>query len=266
MSGAVLVDLQLNPGNAEWPLLLECTLAAEASGYGAAWVFDHLGGVALRGERMLECWTLLGALAVRTQRLALGTLVANVWNREPGTLAVAAGTVVELSGGRQVLLGLGAGTAPGTYFAAEQDAVGAYVAPTVAERHERVSRTLDLLDRMWADERDAQLSTFLLPRPRPLTVLGVNSERLARMAGARADGVNVRWRTERSAALLRAADEAAGDRPFLRTAYMLWDDGLLDPDHPERRRMAEARIDRLVLADLDRPDPERIAALTRYAG
>ena len=30
--------------------------------------------------------------------------------------------------------------------------------------------------------------------------------------------------------------------------------------------MAEARIDRLILADLDRPDPDRIAALARYVG
>jgi alkanesulfonate monooxygenase SsuD/methylene tetrahydromethanopterin reductase-like flavin-dependent oxidoreductase (luciferase family) len=266
----VLVDLELNPGTAEWPLLLEATLAAEESGCAGIWVFDHLAGASLRGDRMLECCTLLGALAVSTRRVALGTLVANVWNREPGVLAVAAATAVELSGGRDVLLGLGAGTSPSSPFAAEQHAIGATVAPTVAERHARVTRTLDVIDRLWADvhDRDAVVATFLLPRPRPRTVIGVNSAALARLAGERADGVNVRWRADDAVELLRvAADAVPAGRPFLRTAYVLWDEALLDPDHPERRRMADAGVERVVLAELDRPDPDRIAAaFARHAG
>jgi alkanesulfonate monooxygenase SsuD/methylene tetrahydromethanopterin reductase-like flavin-dependent oxidoreductase (luciferase family) len=266
----VLVDLELNPGTAEWPLLLDATRAAEEAGCDGVWVFDHLAGASLRGDRMLECFTLLGALAVSTHRVALGTLVANVWNREPGVLAVAAATAVELSGGREVILGIGAGTSPSSPFAAEQHAIGATVAPTVAERHARVERTLDVIDRLWrdGDDRDGVLATFLVPTPRPRILIGVNSPALARLAGARADGVNVRWGSADAVVLLEIAAAAApAGRPFLRTAYALWDDALVDPDHVERRRMSHAGVERLVLAVLDRPDPDRIAtAFARHAG
>jgi hypothetical protein len=47
--------------------------------------------------------------------------------------------------------------------------------------------------------------------------------------------------------LLDAATAAAGDRSFVRTVYADWDDALIDPDHPERQRMASLGVDRLIL-------------------
>ena len=49
-----------------------------------------------RGDRMLECFTLLGALAATTSTIELGVLVANVWNRQVGTLVSAAASVLAL--------------------------------------------------------------------------------------------------------------------------------------------------------------------------
>lgn len=257
-----IVDVQFNAGNAEWPVLLEATLAAEEAGFGAVWVFDHLAGTSLQGHGMLECFTWLGALAATTTRIELGSLVTNVWNREPGTLAVAAASVEHVAR-RQVYLGIGAGTSPTSRFAAEQHAVGHTVRPTIEERHARVVATLDLLEAMWSDDRQEHFETFLLPERRPRTIVGVNSVRLAEIAGRHADGINVWWEHTRRDELLEVAAAArpAERAPLLTTAYAIWDDALVDADHPERRAMAEAGIDRLVLAEFERPDPERIARL-----
>jgi alkanesulfonate monooxygenase SsuD/methylene tetrahydromethanopterin reductase-like flavin-dependent oxidoreductase (luciferase family) len=52
---------------------------------------------------------LLAELAVKTERLALGTGIVGVWNRSAATIAMAAATLHTISGGRFVL-GLGAST------------------------------------------------------------------------------------------------------------------------------------------------------------
>lgn len=246
------VDVLLSQASADWPTLRAATVEAERRGFGAAWVFDHLGGVAVGGSTMIECFTLLGALAEATSRIELGTLVANVWNRQIGTLVSAAASVSILSG-RPFHLGIGAGASPTSVWATEQHAVGHVLEPSIEARHERVEQVLRLAAEEWRADRDERFVTF--PRPvAPMTrIVGVNSVRLSRIAGRAADGINVPWRHPRRDEFLAAADDEAGDRPFLRTVYTLYDEGLLDPDHPERLTMRERRIDRLVLAVLGAP-------------
>lgn len=259
---SLTIDVQFSPAVADWPLLLEATLAAEEAGASAVWVFDHLAGQSLRGHGMLECFTWLGALAAATRSIELGAMVVNVWNREPGVLAVAASSTAEIAG-RQVHLGLGAGTSPTSPYAGEQHAVGAFIAPVLADRHARVLRVLELLDDMWRPDRDASFESFPRPTIRPRTIVGVNSAPLARIAGERANGINVPWTHPRRGELLATAADAAGGRPFERTTYVWWSDELFDPDHPERRAMRDAGIERLVLTQMERPDPDAIAAAFR---
>lgn len=244
------VDIQLSPARTDWATLRAATIEAERRGFGAVHVFDHLAGLPLEGHTMLECFSLLGALCEVTERVELGTMVANVWNRQAGTLVSAAASIALMSG-RRFQLGIGAGASPTSSWAQEQRLVGATLEPDLAERHARVEHVLDLVEQQWSDERDDLVATFPLPRPRPITIVGVNSVRLSRLAGARADGVNVQWRHPRRDEFLAAADEAAGDRPFLRTAYTTYSPELLDAGHPDRVAMAERRIDRLVLAVFD---------------
>lgn len=249
-----VVDIQISPAVSDWPTLRSAVLLAEERGFGAAWVFDHLAGVSLGGTSMLECCTLLGALAGATTSIELGTMVANAWNRQPGTLVTAAASVTALSGGRRFHLGIGAGSSPDSEFAHEQRATGATIADDLADRHARVEAVLDLARRTWDPDRAEELATFPLPDPTPTLIVGANSIALARLAGRAADGINVPWRHPRRDELLAAADEEAGSREFLRTTYLLFDRDLLDPDHPDRVDMAARRIDRLVLAELGPPD------------
>lgn len=244
------VDIQLSPANTDWGTLRAATVEAEQRGYGAVHVFDHLAGLPLDGHTMLECFTLLGALCEITDRIELGTMVANVWNRQVGTLVTSAASVAAMSG-RRFQLGLGAGASPNSPWAAEQRLVDAALEPDLARRHDRVRQVIDLAELQWADERSADFATFPRPAIRPITIVGVNSVRLSRLAGQRADGVNVQWRNPRRDEFLAAAVEAAGDRPFLRTAYTTYHRDLLDPAHPTRVEMSERGIDRLVLAVFD---------------
>ncbi len=96
-------------------------VAAEEAGFHSVWVMDHffqlppLGGP---DQPMLEAYTLLGALAARTERVQLGTLVTGVTYRNPGLLAKIITTLDIISKGRAIL-GIG-----GAWYDVEHDALG----------------------------------------------------------------------------------------------------------------------------------------------
>jgi F420-dependent oxidoreductase-like protein len=94
---------------------------AESSGFDSVWVMDHyfqlppLGGP---DQPMLEAYTLLGALAARTERVQLGTLVTGVTYRNPGILAKIVTTLDVISKGRAIL-GIG-----GAWYDVEHQGLG----------------------------------------------------------------------------------------------------------------------------------------------
>ena len=119
-----------------WSELRAAAVEAERAGFDGVWLNDHLAGSVEGASDVLECWTALSALAEAVPRIAVGSLVLNVANRDPGTLAVMAATLQEVSRGR-LLLGLGAGAKRGTSFALEQEALGR---PTPSDAERRRSR------------------------------------------------------------------------------------------------------------------------------
>jgi F420-dependent oxidoreductase-like protein len=84
---------------------------AEASGFDTVMVMDHfyqLPSYGPHGNPMLECYTLLGALARETSTVRLGALVSGNTYRNPALLAKEVTTLDVVSGGR-AQLGIGAG-------------------------------------------------------------------------------------------------------------------------------------------------------------
>jgi alkanesulfonate monooxygenase SsuD/methylene tetrahydromethanopterin reductase-like flavin-dependent oxidoreductase (luciferase family) len=139
-------------------------------------------------NRVLECWTTLTAIAVAVPRIVVGSMVLNVANRDPGTLAVMAATLQEVSGGR-LLLGLGAGGGRDTPYAAEQHALGRPV-PGDAARRVAVEAAVATLRSVWSGTVSG-VGGFLRPDPPPPVVVGGFGPRVAELAGRVADGINL---------------------------------------------------------------------------
>lgn len=89
--------------------MVEDGLRVERFGFESVWLPDHFYFLEASGlETYPEVWTLLTAIAVKTEHVRLGTNVLAATFRHPALMAKMAGAVQELSGGRFVL-GLGAG-------------------------------------------------------------------------------------------------------------------------------------------------------------
>lgn len=102
------------PNFAEPAELVELGIVAEAAGWDGLFLWDHLYGSPSFAVPMADPWVVLGALAVRTERLMLGTAITPLPRRRPEKVAREAATVDRLSSGRMVL-GAGMGNPPEEY-------------------------------------------------------------------------------------------------------------------------------------------------------
>ena len=152
----------------DWPDLRDACLAAEAAGFDAIWLDDHL--LADEGDwtdAKLEGWTALAAIAALTARADLGLMVSANTFRNPGLTSKLATTLDHLSGGRAVL-GLGGG-----WFEREHDAFGIDFGAGFGERLDRLDEAVMLIRRLLDGERfshDGRFYTFrdALCEPRPI--------------------------------------------------------------------------------------------------
>ena len=255
------IDLQVNQGQCSWAQLIDIAHIAENNKYSTLWVADHLSGQVMNAPSMPECFTLLGALAAITSTISIGPLVANVGNRHPGVLASAAATVQNISGGR-LILGLGAGASPASTFAAEQRALGITLPAAMSERHARLEHTLDVLDEIWSPTRDEKFATFEMPCKLPPRILGVNSTALAKVAGTRTDGVNIRSSHPQRAEILGIAKDAAtaaGKTDFIVSVWDWFDEELLDPSSSICKQLASEGVNKIILLMRGVPDAKRLA-------
>jgi F420-dependent oxidoreductase-like protein len=179
--------------------VVELATAAEDGGFESVWVMDHfwqlppLGG---SDQPMLEGYTLLGALAARTQRVKLGTLVSGVTYRNPALLAKMATTLDVISRGRAIL-GIGA-----AWYEEEHVALG-FDFPPAKERLDRLEEALRICRAMFADDEPSFEGRYYriegaknLPRPiqpggPPILVGGSGEKRTLRLVAQYADLCNI---------------------------------------------------------------------------
>jgi len=118
-------------------------VATEELGFDAFFRSDHF--LAMDGDGRpgpTDSWVTLGALALQTSRIRLGTLVTAATFRLPGPLAIAVAQVDQMSGGR-VDFGVGTG-----WFEPEHTAYGIPF-PPLGERFDRFEEQLAIITGLW---------------------------------------------------------------------------------------------------------------------
>lgn len=123
--------------------------AADRSGFDTVLVMDHFYQLPMLGppeNYMMECYSLLSALAQRTSTVRLGALVTGNTYRNPALLAKIVTTLDVVSSGR-AQLGIGAG-----WFETEHEAFG-FEFGTFTDRFEKLEEALQIIIPMLRDER-----------------------------------------------------------------------------------------------------------------
>ena len=127
-----------------WEDWLALAQACEAHGVEALFRSDHyLSGID-PARVALDAWAVLPALAARTKRIELGTLVSPVTFRPAAVLANVSKTADGISGGR-ISLGMGTG-----WMAAEHEAFG-FPFPPMNERLRLFREQIEAVRGFWAD-------------------------------------------------------------------------------------------------------------------
>jgi F420-dependent oxidoreductase-like protein len=179
-----------------WDDVLGLWRHAEATGWDAACVTDHfMPNTPGRLGDVLECWSVLAALAAAVPRLRVGTLVCGNTYRHPAVFAKMAATVDVISGGR-LICGIGAGW--------QENEHEAYGIPfyTAGERLRRLDEACQVLKLLWTEEKasfegryyrlsDAPCMPKPVQRPHPELMIGGAGERVTlRIAAKHADHWN----------------------------------------------------------------------------
>ncbi|MBU7016718.1 MAG: LLM class flavin-dependent oxidoreductase, partial [Theionarchaea archaeon] len=122
-------------------------LASEKVGYDSIWVSDHFFQFKKHEyQNCMDAWTLLAALAAKTEKIRLGTLVTCNSYRNPAVLAKMAATVDVISDGR-LFFGIGAGW--------KEDEYTAYGIPfpPVKERMDRLEEAIQIIQLLWTESK-----------------------------------------------------------------------------------------------------------------
>ena len=258
-------------GAAVFGRLAEAALAAEAAGFDAISVPDHVhqnqvgGGPA---SPMFEAYSVLGALAVVTSSAALFSLVSPVTLRTPGLLAKAVTTLDVISGGRAVL-GVGAG-----WDAAEHEAYGIDF-PGLGERFDRLDEELAICQALLRTEHASFTGKFYAvkdaynsPRPVrdaiPVLVAGGGEKRTLDLVARYGDACNVVAREPAEVrhkfdVLARHCERIGRDPAEITRTVFAFDTSDLSALARSARAMADVGADGMII--VGPADPARIPAI-----
>jgi alkanesulfonate monooxygenase SsuD/methylene tetrahydromethanopterin reductase-like flavin-dependent oxidoreductase (luciferase family) len=136
----VKIGLTLPSFQASSTAVLDTACAAEEVGIDGVFAFDHLWPGADRSRPALSLYPLLGAVAARTQRVRIGSLVARL-GLVPDALVVASLVSLQVIGGGRLLAAIGIGDAKSL---SENEAFGIDW-PSLEQRRTSLAAVLDEL-------------------------------------------------------------------------------------------------------------------------
>ena len=249
---------------------------AEASGFDTVLVMDHFYQLASLGrpeQEMIECYTLLSALAQHTTRVRLSALVTGNTYRHPSMLAKTV-TALDLVSGGRAQLGIGAG-----WFELEHQSLG-FEFGTFTDRFEKLEESLRIvlpmlrgeqptLSGKWYQVQEAMNHPAPLGRI-PVLIGGGGERKTLRLVAQYADESNLICRADEIPRKLEVlADHSAKlgrDRSEITVSYQT--SACIAPTHEQAVAELEAYITRQPEAEMRRGmiivgSPDEVA--DRYA-
>ena len=228
--------------NLSFDTLVERWQYFERLGFDSVWDCDHFNQTSQPGAPYFEGWTLLAALAARTERIRIGVLVSCNTFRHPALLAQSAVTVDHISNGR-LELGIGAG-----YQEGEHERFGIRLPPP-GDRRRAFREAIQIVDGLFRNEtttfdgryyqlKDAYIRPAPVQKPRPPLTLGAHKTRMLRICAEFADTWNsvgsAEELGERSEILDGHCADIGRDPGEIRRSVYAWsavmpDQGLPDP-------------------------------------
>jgi G6PDH family F420-dependent oxidoreductase len=201
--------------------LIRQAVRAEEAGFDFVEMSDHFHPwLDVQGHSSFT-WTVLGAIAARTERIGLATGVTCPTVRyHPAIIAQAAATMALVSGDR-FTLGVGAGER------LNEHVVGKGF-PNVRHRHERLREALEIIRLLWSggyhsyDGKHLRLEdarVFDLPDRPPLIAVACSGPASVRIAAELGDGL---FATEPKPDLVQAYHAANGTGPRYAEVPMAW--------------------------------------------
>ncbi|MGV9670954.1 LLM class F420-dependent oxidoreductase [Gordonia sp. NPDC003504] len=180
-----------------FPTITAQAVEAENSGFDTVLVMDHFYQLPILGEPdepMIECYTLLSALAQHTSRVRLSALVTGNTYRNPTLLAKTI-TALDLVSEGRAQLGIGAG-----WFELEHDSLG-YEFGTFTDRFEKLEEALQIILPMLRGERPTltgkwyqvvdAINSPAPVSPIPVMIGGGGERKTLRMVAQYADESNI---------------------------------------------------------------------------
>ena len=148
---------------------VDCAVAAEEGGWDGVFVSDSIW------DGFSDPWTVLAAIAARTERIVLGTWITPVPHQLPWRLAHTLASLDQLSDGRVLF-----GTGLGTRWDHEMFG-GSYDGPALGRRYDEILRIVTAL---WSGETVTFEGEFFTLREAKLPILPVQQPRIPIVVGA----------------------------------------------------------------------------------
>lgn len=189
--------------------LIEHAKQAEATGFNHITVSDHFHPWLSSQGHSPFVWNILGALAVATESIEIGTAVTCPTRRyHPAIVAQAAATTAAMLEGR-FHLGVGSGEALNESILGEHW-------PDADTRHRMLKEAVAMIRELWKGESTTlhgdffkveNATIFTLPKTLPPIYVAASGEKAAELAGEIGDGF---WGLAPDAELLKQFDSAGG--------------------------------------------------------